>query len=112
MQRKISILIIAVLMLNMLLGATAGAVGNSRQSLSEPGATASMPLNTGNMLLSKGLLAAISSAPTTYSPTGTGVPVTTKLEVKFGSNKVRTNGQKRLRFLGKSLDILKKWTLP
>lgn len=94
MQRKISILIIAVLMLNMLLGATAGAVGNSRQSLSEPGATASLPLNTGNMLLSKGLLAAISSAPTTYSPTGTGIPVTTKLEVKFGSNKVRTNGQK------------------
>src|SRR5690606_15244612 len=51
-------------------------------------------LNTGNMLLSKGLLAAISSAPTTYSPTGTAVPVTTKLEVKFGNNKVRTNGQK------------------
>ncbi|MGG4554747.1 SwmB domain-containing protein [Paenibacillus humicus] len=78
MQRKISILIIAVLMMNMLLGATAGAVGNSGAS---------------NTLLSKGLLAAASTAPSAFSPTGTGVPVDTKVEIKFGADRVRTNGQ-------------------
>lgn len=96
MQRKVSFLIVAVLLLNMLLGATAGAVSGDEYRHSEAGSVAlasTNALNTGKLSLSKGLLAAASSAPSTYSPTGTGVPVNTKLEIRFGNNKVKTNGQ-------------------
>lgn len=95
MQRKVSILITAVLLLNMLLGATVGAVADQSQPVNASSSlTALNSLNAGSMLLSQTLLAAASSAPSTYSPTGTGVPVNTKLEVKFGTNKVRTDGPK------------------
>lgn len=94
MQRKISFLIVAVLMLNLLLGSTASALNIERPSTGESvSATSINPQSTAGLLLSKGLLAAVSSAPSTYSPTGTNVPVNTKLEIRFGGNKVKTNGQ-------------------
>ncbi|WP_164515042.1 SwmB domain-containing protein [Paenibacillus lentus] len=93
MQRKVSFLIVAVLMLNMLLGATAGAVSKYPSGTGGAVAVASTKsLNTGNLLLGNVLLSAAGSTPSTYSPTGTGVPVNTKLEIKFGHHKVRTNG--------------------
>ncbi|MNJ26907.1 Endoglucanase precursor [compost metagenome] len=86
-----------VLMFNMLMGTVTAAVSENHQGTVESRAVASTNLfNTGNLFLSRGMLAAIGNTPTVLSPIngGTGVPINTKLEVNFGNNKVRTNGQK------------------
>ncbi|WP_110931028.1 SwmB domain-containing protein [Paenibacillus bouchesdurhonensis] len=95
MQRKISFLIVAVLMLNMLMGATTGATsGDEYRGGDRQVALASTnSLNSEGLLLNKGLLSVVSSTSSTYSPIGNEVPINTKLVVNFGAEKVRTNGK-------------------